>query len=164
MKMVTAPSMTQSKQKGLVMGLQKALKSILGNCPVKLAYLYGSTVSGKVTPFSDVDIALVVDEGLTPLEQLKLMLKVQIDLADYSNIHNTDVRVINDAPVVFKGRIVCDGVLLYVRDERTRVEFETATRGEYFDYLPVHRRLQEAFFAEVRERGLYSGLGSGLHI
>jgi len=38
---------------------------------------------------------------------------------------------------------------------RERIEFETMTRDLYFDYLPVHRMLQDAFFADVRERGLH---------
>ena len=135
--------------------LRQALAAVLQHQPVQAAYLYGSMITGRVTPFSDVDIALVVDPDLTPLERLKLMLRLQVELADLCDIHNADVRVINDAPLVFRGRVVCDGILLYARDERARIEFETATRAEYFDYLPIHQRLQEAFFAGIRERGLH---------
>ena len=135
--------------------LRQALAAVLRYQPVQAAYLYGSMTTGRVTPFSDVDIALVVDPGLTPLERLKLMLYLQVELADRCDVHNADVRVINDAPLVFRGRVVCDGILLYTRDEQTRIEFETATRAEYFDYLPIHQRLQEAFFAGIQERGLY---------
>lgn len=135
--------------------LREALVAVLQPQPVQAAYLYGSMTTGRVTPFSDVDIALVVDPDLTPLERLKLMLHLQVELADLCDIHNADVRVINDAPLVFRGRVVRDGIVLYARDERARIEFETATRAEYFDYLPIHQRLQEAFFAGIRERGLY---------
>jgi hypothetical protein len=65
------------------------------------------------------------------------------------------VRIINYAPLVFRGRVVCDGSLVYARDEQLRIEFETATRLRYFDYQPVHRSIQDAFFADLRERGLY---------
>lgn len=139
----------------LVQRLKADLGAILEGCPVKLAYLYGSTAAGSRAPFSDVDIVLVVDRVLTPLERLKLMLEVEVELADRCDIRNADVRIINDAPLIFRGRVVCDGILLYARDEAARVEFETRTREAYFDYLPVHRRLQEAFFADVRRRGLY---------
>jgi hypothetical protein len=102
-----------------------------------------------------VDIALIVEEGLAPLDHLKLMLGVQLDLDDRCGIPNADVRIINDAPLVFRGRVVCDGILVYARDEHERVEFETSTRLRYFDYLPIHRRLQDAFFEDLRERGLH---------
>jgi len=47
------------------------------------------------------------------------------------------------------------GILLYSGDEAARVEFETRTRDEYFDYQPIARRLREAYFADLRQRGLY---------
>jgi predicted ATPase/DNA-binding SARP family transcriptional activator len=66
-----------------------------------------------------------------------------------------DVRVIDDAPLVFRGRVVTDGVPIFARSEDLRVAFETQTRMRYFDYLPIHRQLQESFFQNVRERGLH---------
>jgi len=139
----------------LVETLKANIGSILESYPIKLAYLYGSAAAGNSTPLSDVDIALVADRELIPRERLKLMLEVQVELADRCDIRNADVRIINDAPLIFKGRVACHGVLLYARDQAVRIEFETTTRDAYFDYLPVHRRLQEAFFADVRERGLH---------
>ena len=139
----------------LVSRLRPALASLLSHRPVSLAYLYGSAGTGRMTPFSDVDIALVIDPALTPLERLKLVLALQVDLADGCELSNADVRIINDAPLVFRGRVVSDGTLLYARSESERIAFETTTRAEYFDYLPIHKRLQDAFFAGLRERGLY---------
>ncbi len=139
----------------LVSRLRQALLSLLPHQPVSLAYLYGSAATGRTTPFSDVDIALVVDPGLTPRERLKLVLGLAVDLADHCGLANADVRIINEAPLVFRGRVVTDGILVYARSEGERIDFETAVRAEYFDYLPIHRRLQDAFFADLRERGLY---------
>jgi predicted nucleotidyltransferase len=139
----------------LASDLRSVLPGILDHEPVSLAYLYGSVTTGRMHPFSDVDIALLVDEGLSPLERLKLTLGIQLDLADQCDLSNADVRIINDAPLIFQGRVVCDGLLIYVGDEQERIEFETVTRLRYFDYQPVHRRLQDAFFADLRERGLY---------
>lgn len=140
---------------GLVANLRRALPRILDDLPVRLAYLYGSSATGRVTPFSDVDLALVVDADLSPLEQLRLTLGVGLDLADSCDIANADVRIINEAPLVLQGKVVCEGILVFSRDDRERVAFETATRLRYFDYLPVHKDLQAAFFADLRERGLY---------
>ena len=139
----------------LVERLKTNIGPILDSYPIRLAYLYGSAAAGNSTPFSDVDVALVADRELIPGERLKLMLEIEVELADRCDIHNADVRIINDAPLVFRGRVACDGILLYARDEAARIEFEATTRDAYFDYLPVHRKLQEAFFADVRERGLY---------
>jgi predicted nucleotidyltransferase len=139
----------------LLSRLRERLPAVLEDEPVQLAYLYGSSASGQTTPFSDVDVALVVGGKIDPLERLRLILRVQLALTDRCGIENADVRVIDDAPLVFRGRVVCDGMLVYAREEERRVAFETATRLRYFDYLPIHQELQAAFFKAVRERGLY---------
>jgi predicted nucleotidyltransferase len=131
------------------------MPAILEDEPVQLAYLYGSSVSGQTTPFSDVDIALVIGGKIAPLEGLNLILRVKLAIADRTDIQDADVRVIDDAPLVFRGRVVSDGVLIFSRDEEMRIAFETNTRMRYFDYLPIHRALQAEFFKGIRERGLY---------
>jgi predicted nucleotidyltransferase len=52
-----------------------ALGKALGNYPdVLLAYLFGSQVSDKVTPMSDVDIAVDLCEELSAAERFQLRL------------------------------------------------------------------------------------------
>ena len=138
----------------LVSRLHEQLPMILADEPVQLAYLYGSSVTGQTTPSSDVDVALVVGIMLQPFARLRWILRVQLALADCCGI-DADVRVIDDAPLVFRGRVVSDGVLVFARAENVRVAFETATRMRYFDYLPIHQELQECFSQDVRERGLH---------
>jgi predicted nucleotidyltransferase len=141
----------------LVHILRRYLPQVVKDLPVQLAYLHGSAACGEQTPFSDVDIALVCDEGVSSRERLQLMLHVSTELSKQAGIAEADVRVINDAPLVFRGRVACEGILLYARDDVQRVEFETRTRDEYFDFLPFHRRLQDAFLKNVREQGLLYG-------
>lgn len=150
-----ANSLYAPQRDQLVGRLQQALQRILDQLPVRLAYLHGSVASGQLHPFSDVDLALVVEDGLTPLEHLKLILRTQVDLTDECDIPNADVRVINDAPLVFRGRVVTDGILLFARNEQERIAYEIDTRLRYFDYLPIHLGLQKAFFDDLQERGLY---------
>jgi hypothetical protein len=116
-----------------------------------------------MTPFSDVDVALVVCEPLAPLARLKLIQHVQMAL--YEALHealhercdipDADMRIINDAPLVFRGKVVTEGVWVYARDEAQRIAFETYTRMRYFDYLPIHRMMQRQFFDNLRKRGLH---------
>jgi predicted nucleotidyltransferase len=146
-----------SRSDNLVDTLRLHLPQMVKDLPVQLAYLHGSAARGEETPSSDVDIALVCDDETSPSQRLRLMLDVSAELFRQAGIADADVRVINDAPLVFRGRVACEGILLYARDEVQRIEFETRTRDEYFDYLPFHRRLQDAFLKNVRERGLLYG-------
>ncbi|MGC9522299.1 MAG: hypothetical protein ACP5HG_10535 [Anaerolineae bacterium] len=63
--------------------------------------------------------------------------------------------MINEAPLIFRGRVVTEGILLYASDEEARIDFEVKTRLRYFDYLPVYREMRDTFLAAIRERGLY---------
>lgn len=139
----------------LVSLLSRHLKNIVKDRPVLLAYFYGSAATGRATPLSDIDIALVVHPNTPLREHLQLMLGISTELEEQSGLFNIDVRIINNAPLIFQGRVITDGILLYKRDDSARIHFETSTRAEYFDYLPVHKKLQKAFFADMKKRGLY---------
>jgi hypothetical protein len=121
---------------------------------VDVAYVYGSVARGTVLPFSDIDVALLLTTPLPPYEQLQLELALQAEIEDASGLSPVDVRVINQAPLLVRGRIVQQGILLYERDRTRRVAFEVATRKRYFDFTPVAERLRDAFLARVHKDGL----------
>lgn len=140
----------------LVSSLRERIAEILSPHPVALAYLYGSAAAGRATPLSDVDIALVLADNRTAIpNQLEFELALEAEIAERCGIHNADVRIINGAPVTFRGQVVSEGILLFARDEERRIEFETHTLSEYFDFLPVDKFLRDAYFDHLREKGLY---------
>ena len=139
----------------LVARLTEGLAAILTDYPaIGVAYLYGSTAEGRSTPLSDVDVALVASVDMEPHQTLRAELRIETRLAEEAGIRKADVRVINDAPLGLRGQVACKGLLVYCVDEDARVRFETTTRSEYFDYLPLASQLREAFLADVQERGL----------
>ncbi len=142
----------------LVELLRRILPKILADTPVTLAYLYGSAATGQTLPDSDVDIALVLCRAehvpaLTAQERLQLEFTVE-GLLERRGVRKPDVRVIDDLPLTFRGQVATQGIRLYAKDEVARVEFETRTWKEYFDFEPVARMMREAFFSDVRARGL----------
>jgi predicted nucleotidyltransferase len=150
----------QQQSNEMLVLLRQILPFVLPQYPVEAAYVYGSVAQGTMTPFSDVDIALVLCESLPSYD--KLMLELDIQGAIESAIGKTklapmDVRAINDAPLTVQGRIVQEGVLLYERDRARRVAFEVETRKRYFDFAPVARRLRDAFLQHVHQEGLLHG-------
>ena len=123
--------------------------------PVRLAYLFGSAATGQMTPFSDVDIALVVNEDHTfKHSRLQFELEIEDELAARCELNQIDVRVINAAPLLLRGKVVTHGRLLFARSVDMRLDFETRTRMEYFDFLPAAEFYRTAFFENLRQRGL----------
>jgi predicted nucleotidyltransferase len=137
--------------------LKKCSPHILMKYPVDVAYLHGSVARGQPLPTSDIDIALVLSEIPSPYERLQLELEIQAELEDVCGLSNLDVRTINDAPIMAQGPIVQQGILLYNRDKAQRVAFEVLIRSKYFDFQPVAKRLQQAFFKRIREEGFTRG-------
>lgn len=153
----TEQELSQEKATLIINRLKAGLPAILENRPVLLAYVYGSVARGGFTPISDVDIALVLKEPLPPREQLLLELDIGADIADHCGIMDADVRSINDAPLVVRGTVACEGILLYSRDEEARIEFLTTTWSRYFDFQPIAELHRRAFFKRLRQEGLLRG-------
>jgi len=154
----TLPDATQgvmdSQINSLVTLLRGNLPDMLADRQVSLACLFGSSVAGFTTTFSDIDIGLLVDGELDPSGRFALIRHLTLALSELLHHSNVDARIINDAPIIFRGRLVTDGILLYSRSEVERVDYETRTRQQYYDYLPIHGQLQTAYFADIRQRGL----------
>lgn len=135
--------------------LREKAEAIFGSLPVDAAYVYGSVAAGQVHPFSDVDIALLLEEGLarrlSAYERLRLEADVELRIADLTGIDYADVRIVNDAPVEWRGVVVTEGVCVYSRNESQRIEFETRSRKEYFDFRPVIDMLHQASMTRLRE-------------
>jgi len=147
----------QQEAARIVESLREALPRALAEYPVDVAYVFGSVARGTITPFSDVDVALTLCESLPPFERLNLELEIEAAIEDASGLTGLDVRIINEAPLLVRGRIVQEGVRLYERDHAQRVAFEVYTRKRYFDFEPVARRLQAAFLDKIHRDGLLHG-------
>jgi len=140
--------------------LRANLPAILAGRPVLLAYLYGSVAEGYALPGSDVDVALVLapNHGQSAYQRMQMELHIAAEIEARCGWREVDVRSVNQAPVMAQGTVVTEGVLVYSRDEDFRADFETLTRKRYFDFLPVARMMQRAYFehmgADLRRRGI----------
>ena len=132
--------------------LEAELPDILADKPVLLAYLYGSVAEGYALPESDVDVALVFapDHNLSAYQQFCMELGIAAALEAQSGWNQVDVRSLNDAPTMVQGTVLTAGILIYSADEDFRADYETLTRKRYFDFLPVARMMQRAYFEHLR--------------
>ena len=61
----------------------------------------------------------------------------------------TEVRIINNLPLVITGNIITEGRLIYSINENVRVDFETSVRKAYFDFLPVIIKYQNTYIDSI---------------
>jgi predicted nucleotidyltransferase len=103
---------------------------------VRLAYLFGSQVSGPVGPISDCDIAALLDRTA---DEAQVHVQLILEIVRALETDRVDVVLLDRAPVELAYAVIAQGELLYQRDLATRVEFEAQVMGRYGDYLPVLR-------------------------
>lgn len=121
--------------------LRSAVSAALRDVPhVAAVYAYGSRISGRPLPQSDLDLAIVLT-GDAPRDEPLFAERLAVRIAaELKNGVELDAHVADDLPLPVRGRIVTQGILVFERDPVCRVAFETATRRLYFDFLPLLER------------------------
>jgi hypothetical protein len=85
-------------------------------------------------------------------DKLSLEMSLSLEIDKYiENGPPSDVRIINCLPLVVVGQIVTDGILIYCRDDDTRIDYETFIRSAYFDFFPVIRSFQKEYLEHMTD-------------
>ena len=116
--------------------MMNQIKEILKkNKEISFAYLYGSVAKGLSDENSDVDIAVFLRDP-TILEK-KLFFESEIAIEIEKSINKiVDVRVLNNTSLRFMHQVLKYGKILFSRDEKERITFETQTIDKYLDFKP----------------------------
>ncbi len=107
--------------------LESALVAALQDSPkVSSAWLFGSQISGRARPDSDVDIGLLVCEPLDTEELLDLQCRL-MEAADNDRI---DLSILNCASPILRFEAI-SGMNLLCRDPGFQARFFSATCRDY---------------------------------
>ena len=116
--------------------LQKEIEKLCRKNPVIIAlYLFGSCATGKSRAGSDIDMAVLLEEGKHGFLQLELQLELE-DLFE----NPVDLVIMNRAGEIVKYHVRRDGKLLYEKDPGARKKFEIISRKYFEDYQYLHNR------------------------
>ena len=150
---------------------QSRLNQLFTQSPVNAAYLAGSlstrTSFGHLT---DVDIAILLMEQIKSDQFLDYQLYFFSELAKRLESDNIDVVILNQASLLLKLQVIKYGQILFSRDEKQRVSFETKAVMDYLDFkkfddiqnqalsrrlygqvLPIDKELVEHYLKQLRE-------------
>src|SRR5215831_9541262 len=130
---------------------QSQLNQLFTKSPVNAAYLAGSlstrTSFGHLT---DVDIAILLMEQIKSDQFLDYQLYFFSELAKRLESDSIDVFILNQASLLLKLQVIKYGQILFSRNEKQRVSFETRAVMDYLDFKKfddiqnqaLNRRLQ----------------------
>jgi len=111
--------------------IPEAQRLLEGKRRVVFAYLFGGMASGRVTPLSDIDIAVYVSTE-SNLDSYKLELFYELTGA--LGTAELDLIILNSAPLSLSGRILQTKKVLVDKDPHRRFEYESITLRKYFDF------------------------------
>jgi predicted nucleotidyltransferase len=138
--------------------LREQLENYFAGQPaVLLAYLFGSHARGQGGPLSDIDIGVLHEQGLDKKASFELRLALTGDLMGVFHENNVDVVILNEAPLALAYRVLRDGVLLYARDEQTRILYQADTVSRYLDFKPLIDYQNRAILERARKGELRNG-------
>jgi len=87
------------------------------NRNVVFAYVYGSHARGEASRFSDLDVAVFLKDSEHE-SYMELLSTLPVDEGV-----ELDVRVLNNAPPLFRYNVIREGTLLFVKDKKVHEEF-----------------------------------------
>ncbi len=114
---------------------QSRLNQLFAQSPVKAAYLAGA-LSNRTSfgHLSDVDIAILLMDQIKSDQFLDYQLYFFSELAKRLESDTIDVVILNQASMLLKLQVIKYGQILYSRDEKQRILFETRAVMDYLDF------------------------------
>ncbi|HGJ67467.1 TPA: nucleotidyltransferase domain-containing protein [bacterium] len=113
-----------------------------------LAYMFGSQVKGKIGPLSDFDISILPTNNF--VQKTKYYISSELSKILGKPV---DIVIFNRAPIELRFNVISNNILLFAKDEFTRIEVEATTMSLYFDYLPELKTQRNELLREVTNAG-----------
>lgn len=114
----------------VTMDIPKINPEIFRKFGVKIAYLYGSRAKNFAVPESDFDIGVLFKEDGSDLLDKSFCLGSELQKFFPAEV---DVRVLNNAPSLFRYEVISANLPLYCENEDERIDYEVRTVKEYID-------------------------------
>jgi uncharacterized protein len=123
-----------------------------GKDDIVLAYLFGSYASGKNTPLSDLDVAVVYRKDLANDERFTLSCQISAELADIFKVERVDVIELDEARTLLKYNIISEGIVIKDSQQRQYVEYGIIDR--FLDRRHYDLRHDKIAIERFAQRGL----------
>ena len=110
---------------------EKIRKTLEKERNILFAYIFGSYARGEARENSDIDIAIYVKR--VPKDIFKYESKIASKIEKEIK-KQVEVRVLNKLPSLLQSRIMKEGKLVFSKNEKERIKFETFAMSNYLDF------------------------------
>ena len=114
---------------------QARLNQLFTQSPVNAAYLTGS-LSTRATfgHLTDIDVAILLMDQIKADQFLDYQLYFLSELAKRLESDTIDIVILNQASLLLKLQVIKYGQILFSRNEKQRISFETKAVMDYLDF------------------------------
>jgi predicted nucleotidyltransferase len=135
--------------------LERARRAVARIPGVRVAYLFGSHVTGRARPDSDLDLAVQYDAALDPAAragvELDLVATLTAELGPLGE--RADIVDLDRASSTLGFRAICEGRPVLARDPAERVRLEARIARRYDDDAPRRELIRQAAVRAGRRMG-----------
>ena len=114
------------------------------------AYLFGSRARGEAQSYSDVDVAVFIDETKVEPGPFGYRSELTSTLMSGLGTNAVDVVVLNSAPPLLYHRVLRDGARLFARDLRATTVREGRALSRHCDFAPHLAKIDAILGARER--------------
>ena len=127
--------------------IKQALSAVLSNYPLAFAYVFGSVVTGHIHQDSDVDIALGFSRAVGDEVFYEIFNRLYSRLGIASE--KLDLKNFAELPLTVRFRVIRDGKLIYLKDQKIHRDMAARTLGFYHDHYPVMKKFNQLFLKQT---------------
>jgi uncharacterized protein YutE (UPF0331/DUF86 family) len=114
---------------------QAQLHSLFQRSPVDAAYTQGTASARKITGlFSDLDVALLLLDQVKTNEFFDYQVYFVSELSKTLETQGLDVVILNQASLLQRAQVIRSWSVLYQRDVKRRVQWETRAVMDYLEF------------------------------
>jgi uncharacterized protein YutE (UPF0331/DUF86 family)/predicted nucleotidyltransferase len=133
---------------------QTRLNQLFAQSPVSAAYLAGSLSSrASFGQLSDIDVAILLMDQIKSDQFFDYQLFFLSELANRLESDSIDVVILNQASLLLKLQVIKYGQILFSRDEKRRISFETKAVMDYLDFKKFdeiqHQALSRRIYGQM---------------
>lgn len=105
---------------------------------IVFAYLFGGLAKNRISPISDIDVAVYLRNIENILDEKIRILNKICELLKFDDV---DLIILNLAPISLKGRILQNKIIIVDKNPTLRHSFESLTLREFFDFSIKERQI-----------------------
>ena len=125
--------------------MDKLLEMAHQDDDVLAVLLFGSVAREEQTPFSDIDICLVLRPQTKTYRNIDLSYK----RLEYLKLFDMDIHIFQQLPIYIRRQVLKEGKVLFVRDEDVLYDLATRTAKAFEDFKHIYY----AYLEEIANDG-----------